>query len=171
MSPTETEVSYPEGDPRRAMAGVLLSGTILGAATRRGRPGHRGHVPTLFRPIVRAARPALRCVWALQRNTQLTLRSYVRPARFADPPLAARARSRAAHRRDRPLAFKSVAPDYAAKATVLLVPPDSVDNPGGSRHLLLGGLTPARDIVIRALNADEVHNKVSYRPAAARATE
>ena len=55
---------------------------------------------------------------------------------------------------------KVVPPDYETKASVVLVPPESRENPTGNRYLLLGGLTPARDVVIRSLSSAETHQRV-----------
>ncbi len=52
-------------------------------------------------------------------------------------------------------AINLVPADYKAEATVALVPPTSEESPKANRYLLLGGLNPARDIVIRSLGSDE----------------
>jgi capsular polysaccharide biosynthesis protein len=56
---------------------------------------------------------------------------------------------------------RAVPPDYEAKSTVLLVPPEAQNDPGGNRYLTLGGLTPARDIVIQSLNSDSLRSKLT----------
>src|SRR3954451_6891538 len=54
-----------------------------------------------------------------------------------------------------------VPPSYQATASVLLVPPQSQDDPGGNRLRALGGLTPARDILIQSLNPDTVRAQLT----------
>lgn len=58
-------------------------------------------------------------------------------------------------------ATRVVPPQYQDKATVTLIPPRSVENPGANRYLLLGGMTPARDILIRSLTSDQVKTEVT----------
>ena len=54
-----------------------------------------------------------------------------------------------------------VPPTYQAQASMVLMPPESPDSPDGNRYLLLGGLTPARDVVLRALSSQSVAASVT----------
>jgi hypothetical protein len=59
---------------------------------------------------------------------------------------------------------RAVPPDYKAEGTVLLVPPESADDPGGNRFLALGGLTPARDVILESLRSDTVRKELAPDP-------
>jgi Chain length determinant protein len=56
--------------------------------------------------------------------------------------------------------LRLVPPDYETTASAVLVPPQSRENPGGNRYLLLGGMTPARDVVIRSLTSEQTRKTV-----------
>lgn len=54
------------------------------------------------------------------------------------------------------LAYGAVAPTFQARANVILLPPESSVEPGGNPYLYLGGLDQALDVLVRALNSDDV---------------
>jgi capsular polysaccharide biosynthesis protein len=58
------------------------------------------------------------------------------------------------------LASQVVGPTYRAEASIVLVPPKSVAEPAANRFLELGSLTPAVDVLTRALNADATREAV-----------
>ena len=58
------------------------------------------------------------------------------------------------------LAFQAVDPTYRAEASIVLVPPKDVAEPAANRFLELGSLTPAVDVLTRALNADATREAV-----------
>ena len=58
------------------------------------------------------------------------------------------------------LASQAVGPTYRAEASIVLVPPKSVTEPTANRFLELGSLTPAVDVLTRALNADATRDVV-----------
>ena len=57
-------------------------------------------------------------------------------------------------------AMTLVPAEYKAEATVALVPPASEESPKANRYLLLGGLNPARDIVMKSLGSDESRESI-----------
>jgi hypothetical protein len=58
------------------------------------------------------------------------------------------------------LASQAVGATYRAEASIVLVPPKSVAEPTANRFLELGSLTPAVDVLTRALNADATRDAV-----------
>ncbi|MCW2759373.1 MAG: hypothetical protein JWO46_3119 [Nocardioidaceae bacterium] len=57
-------------------------------------------------------------------------------------------------------ALQVVPPRYEATSAVALIPPQSVETPNGNRFLLLGGLTPGRDVLLRRLVSDQTRRSV-----------
>lgn len=58
------------------------------------------------------------------------------------------------------LAAQAVGPTYRSEASIVLLPPKSVTEPTANRFLELGSLTPAVDVLTRALNADATRAQV-----------
>jgi hypothetical protein len=58
------------------------------------------------------------------------------------------------------VASQAVGATYRAEASIVLVPPKSVAEPTANRFLELGSLTPAVDVLTRALNADATRDVV-----------
>lgn len=58
------------------------------------------------------------------------------------------------------LAAQAVGPTYTAQASIVLVPPKDAAEPTANRFLGLGSLTPAVDVLTRALNADSTRQLV-----------
>ena len=52
---------------------------------------------------------------------------------------------------------RSVAPTYEMKASIVLVPPRSTDDPQANRFLTLGGLEQAAAVFTRAMTSDQTH--------------
>lgn len=62
-------------------------------------------------------------------------------------------------------AAQKISPIYEMKASVVLIPPKSTDDPGANRYLALSGLNQAVDVLTRSLNADRTHEAVKKEVA------
>lgn len=56
-------------------------------------------------------------------------------------------------------AFERVPVSYAARSSMILLPPDTVTE-GGNPYLFLGGLAPALDVLVRRVDADIVRGPI-----------
>jgi hypothetical protein len=54
-----------------------------------------------------------------------------------------------------------VRPEYKSSASVVLIPPKSLEEPDSNRYLALGSLDQAVGVLVRALTSDEVRDQVS----------
>lgn len=60
-------------------------------------------------------------------------------------------------------AAKTLTPQHESQANVVLIPPESTVDKGGNPYLYLGNLGQAVDVLIRAVNSDQVRAAVSDR--------
>jgi len=55
---------------------------------------------------------------------------------------------------------KVVPPSYSATASVVIIPPPATTDPNGNRYLLLSGINPARDILMRSITSDQTKQAI-----------
>lgn len=58
-------------------------------------------------------------------------------------------------------AASAIAPTYEAKASLVLVPPETTTGHSGNPYLFLGGLQQSVDVLTRALSADNIRESVA----------